>query len=253
MVLYVVYRASRESKDRSVLPDRLRALGCRRVQRTLWKVDEEKVSHVLKVLGKNQPVLLRRVRKVAKAKSVKSNGFAELGSLIVVVYATPKEPKREKVRKLLRKAPCIRLCRSVYAFYQKHSLLDKDGKLVDAYAFADFIRTIREDVTVIPRVVIVNRSSVERLLEETRQRVENGLSEIMRGCQEFKQAALHGKQDDKRICDFLSRSKRRYMIMKRVACFYEKWLGIDFSKSLMRTYRSIIKVSSAVEKQAAFT
>jgi len=119
MVLYVVYRASRESKDRSVLPRRLKALGCRRVRRSFWEVDGEKVNRVLKVLEKNQPILLKRVREIKKPRIVRNKGVSELGSLVIVMYATPKEAKREKIRNFLRNEPYIRLCRSVYPFSQK--------------------------------------------------------------------------------------------------------------------------------------
>jgi len=178
MVLYVVYRAPRESKGRSVLPHRLKALGCRQVHRTFWEVEEEKVNRVLKALKKNQPILLKRVREIRKPRFVRNKGVSELRSLVIVMYATPKEARREKTKDFLMKAPYIRLCRSVYAFSQKHSLFDKNNELVDALKFTDFIKEIQEYVKVIPRVVIVNKGSIERLLEETRQRVESELSDI---------------------------------------------------------------------------
>jgi len=249
MVLYVVYRAPRESKDRSVLPRRLKALDCRRVHRTFWEVDEEKVNRVLKVLEKNQPILLKRVREISKPRFMRNKGVSELGSLVIVMYATPKEAKREKTKIFLRKAPYIRLCRSVYAFSQKHSLFDKNNELVDALKFTDFIKEIREDVAVIPRVVIVKRGSVERLLGETRQRVENEISDINRCCKELYNKALEGEHEVRRIRDSLSRNRRRFITVKKVAAFYEKWLRIDFSRSLMKAYRAIAKVNSILNRK----
>jgi len=244
MVSYVVYRAPRESKDRSVLPRRLKALGCRRVHRSFWEVEEEKVNRVLKVLERNQPILLKRVREIRKPRFVRNKGVSELGSLVIVMYATPKEKKREKIKNFLRKAPYIRLCRSVYAFSQKHSLFDKNNGLVDALKFTDFIKGIREDVKVIPRVVIVNKGSTERLLEETRQRVENQISDINRCCKGLCDRALEGEHEVRRVRDSLSKNRRRFMALKKVATFYEKWLGMDFSKSLMQAYRAVAKVNS---------
>jgi hypothetical protein len=249
MVLYVVYRAPRESKDRSVLPRRLKELGCRRVHRSFWEVDEEKVNRVLKALEKNQPILLKRVREIRKPRFVRSKGVSELGSLVIVMYATPKEAKREKIMNFLRKAPYIRLCRSVYAFSQKHSLLDKNNELVDALKFAAFIKGTREDVKVIPRVVIVNKGSIERLLEETRQRVENEISDINRCCKELYDRVLGGEHEIRRVSDSLSKNRRRFIAVKKVAAFYEKWLGMDFSRSLMKAYRAVAKVNSIVNRK----
>ena len=249
MVLYVVYRASRESKDRSVLPHRLKALGCRQMRRSFWEVDEEKVNRVLKVLEKNQPILLKRVREIRKPRFVRNKGVSELGSLVIVMYATPKEEKREKIRNVLRKAPYIRLCRSVYAFSQKHSLFDKNNELVDAMKFTDFIEEIQEYVKVIPRVVIVNKGSIERLLEETRQRVENEISDINRCCRELYNKALEEEHEVRRIRNLLSKNRGRFVTVKKVAAFYKKWLGMDFSRSLMKTYRAVAKVNSILNRK----
>jgi hypothetical protein len=249
MVLYVAYRAPRESSDRSVLPHRLKALGCRRVHRSFWEVDEEKVIRVLKALERNQPILLKRLRDIRKPRFVGSKGVSELGSLVIVMYATSKEAKREKINNFLRKAPYIRLCRSVYAFSQKHPLFDKNNELVDALKFTDFVKEILGDFKVIPRVVIMNKGSTERLLEETRQRVENEISDINRCCKELYSEALEGERDLRRMRDSLSKNRRRFTAVRKVAAFYEKWLGMDFSRSLMKAYRVTTKVNSLINRK----
>ena len=249
MVLYVAYRASKESKDRSLLPHRLRALRCRQLHKSFWEIEEEKVNKVLKILEKNQPILLKRVRETRKPRFVKDRDISELGSLVIVMYATPREAKREQIKNILRKAPCIRLCRSIYAFSQNHSLYDKDNELVDAFEFAEFIKGIQEDVKVIPRVVIVNADSYERLLEEIRERVEGETSDIVRGCNELYDRTLKAEHDVPRIRDALSKNRRRFITVKKAITFYEKWLRMDFSRSLMKSYRTIQKVDSVVNRK----
>ena len=249
MVLYVAYRASKESKDRSILPHRLRALGCRQVHKSFWEVEEERVNTVLKVLAKNQSILLKRVREIRKPRFVKNGRISDLGSLIVVMYATPRETRREQTKIFLRKAPFIRLCRSVYAFSQNHSLFDKDNELVDAFKFAEFIKGIQEDVKVIPRVVIVNADSNERLLEEIRERIEDEISDIVKGCKDLYDRALSAEYNVPRIKDALSKNRGRFITVKNVAAFYEKWLRIDFSRGLMKSYRALEKVNSVVNKK----
>ncbi len=249
MVLYVAYRASKESKDRSLLPHRLRALGCKQVHKSFWKIEEEKVNTVLKVLEKNQPILLKRVREIRKPRSMKSSGISEIGGLVIVMYANPKEAKRERIKNFLKKAPCIRLCRSVYAFSQNHSLFDKDNELVDAFKFAEFIKGIQEDVKVIPRVVVVNADSYERLLEEIRERIEGEIYNIVKCCKELYNRALSTEYDVPRIKDVLSKNRRRFIAVKKVIAFYEKWLRMDFSKSLLKSYRAIQKVNSVVNRK----
>jgi len=246
MVFYVAYRAPQECKGRSIIPHRLKALGCERVHRSFWEVEEESVNRVLKGLEKNHPILLRRVREIKKPRFAKNNGIPDLGSLIIIAYATPREVKREKTKNFLRKAPCIRLCRSVYAFSQNHTLFDKKDELVDALKFEDFIKVIEEDVKVIPRVVVADRNSVEMLLEEIRQQIESDVSDIIMCCRELYDRALEGEHDIQRIQDLLSKNRRRFVTLKKVAVFYEKWLRMDFSRSLMRAYRAVEKVNAIV-------
>jgi len=248
MVLYVAYRASKESKGRSLLPRLLRELDCRQLHKAFWEVKEEKVNKVLKVLEKNQPILLKRGREIRKPRFVKNKGISELGSLVIVMYATPKEAKRERIKNFLMKAPSIRLCRSVYAFSQNHSLFDRQNELVDAFKFARFIEGIQEDVKVIPRVVAANADSNERLLQEIIERVEGKLSEITKSHRELYGKALRG-DDVRLIKGSLSKNKKRFLTVKKVVAFYEKWLRMDFSRSLMKSYNAAKKVSSVANRE----
>ena len=245
MVLYVVYRAPIESTARSAIPNRLKELGCQQLHRAFWKIDEKKVQHVLKVLENNKPILLKRLREIKNPKLAKKDVFSGLGSLIVVTFALPKGANREKVTSFLRRAPCIRLRRSVYAFSQKHSLYEKEPKLVDALKLVNFIRDMQGNVKIISRVVIVNTTAIERLLQETGERVEHGVADIVSSCKEMYKKARTGN-DYAVLRDRFSRIKRRFLILKKIATIYEEWLKIDFSKSIMRAYHALRKVNAVI-------
>jgi uncharacterized protein (UPF0335 family) len=212
-------------------------------------MEEENAKRALRMPQKNRPVLLKRIREIRKPRLMKGEGVYELGSLVIVTYKTTKEVKREKIRSFLRKAPCIRLCRAVYAFCQKHSLFDKNRELIDADLFSQLIQEIGGEVKVIPRTVIVNSDSVETLLDETRERVENEFSDIVRCCKELYRKAS-GEEDVHHIRSMLPKLKKRHSRAKKVAAFYEKWLKIDFSKSVMMCYRALRKVHSVVSVRA---
>ncbi len=246
MTSYVVYRASKESKNRSAIPNRLKSLGCRRLHEAFWRINEDEIHRVLKVLVKNQPILLKRIREIRKPRLTQNRGLSELGSLVVIMYSTPKTVKRERIKKLLSRAPCIRLRRSVYAFLQRHSLFDKDHQLVDARRLVEFIEQNNGQVKVVPRVVIEDAESLERLLQETGERVETRLTSIIRCCKELYGRTLSGN-DLRPAKDLLAKNKRIFSVTKKVAAFYEKWLGIDFSSSLRRSYKALKRVSSVVD------
>ncbi len=247
MVYYVVYRAPRETKDRSLIPRRLRALDCKQLGKSFWEIGEkeEKASKILKLLQKNYPVILKRERQIRKPHFVKEeDGVYDVGSLVIVAYRIPKEVKREKLRKFLKRAPCLRLCRSVYAFCHYHSRFDKDNKLVDAQRFQVFLQEMLGEVEVVPRVVIVNLDSVENLLDETKKRIENEVADIIRCCKELYYKILNGELDKQLARNTMTKLNRRFRTVRRIALFYEKWLKMDFSKSLIRPYRAIQKVNS---------
>jgi hypothetical protein len=248
MVLYVVYRASTESKDRSTIPTRLKALGCQQIHRAFWKIDEKKAQQVLYILENNHPILLKRLREIRDPNIAKKKQFARLGSLIIVAFTLPKEANREKVKNFLRKAPCIRLRRSVYAFSQKQSFYDKEPTLVDALKFINFIRENNGDVKLMSRVVVINASGSETLLKETQEHIEKGASDIVHGCKELYTKALAGK-DAGQFRERFSRIKRRFFILKKVAKVYGVWLKTDSSKSLMKAYHALRKVHSLLSTE----
>ena len=243
MGTYVVYRASAESKSRSNIPIRLKELGCQQLHKAFWKVEQQKVRQVNEVLENNQPIFLKRLRSIKKPQLAKNKKFTGFGSLVVVFFALPKEANREKVKNFLRRAPCIRLRRSVYAFPQKHYFFDKEKKLVDVLKYVNFIKSIKGEVKILSRVVIMNRSAVERLLIETSEHIEKEVNEIVNSCKKLYIKAKNGEELSI-IRDRFSRIKKRYIILKKVSNVYERWLKIDFSKSLMRAYHALRKVLS---------
>jgi hypothetical protein len=221
-------------------------MGCTQLGKSFWEIEEDKADEVFCLLQKNQPIFLKRIREIRKPRFLKEKGIYELGSMVIVAYRTPREAKRERIRNFLKRAPCIRLCRSVYAFYQEHSRFDKNNELVDAQRFSDFIREIEEEVKVIPRVVIENSESVEWLLDETKKRIEDEISDIVECCKDLYQEASEGKYDEQHVHDALSKLHRRFITVKKVAGFYERWLKMDFSKSLMKPYGAIQKIRSII-------
>ncbi len=211
------------------------------------------MKRVLRVLQKNQPVLLKRVREIRKPRYANGKGIGGLGSLVVIAYKVPKEVKRGRIKNLLRKAPCIRLCHSVYAFYLKHKHFDKNRELVDARRFWEFIQEIDEEAKVIPRVVVVNSSSVERLLEWAKKRVEKEIDNIVDGYKVLCQKVSRGEIDEQYVRSALPKLKRRFATVRKIAAFYEKWLKIDLSRSLIKPYPAMKKVRSAIKEKYGLT
>ncbi len=252
MVVYVVYRASRNVKDRSLMPRRLYGLGCSKIHKGFWEINETKTSKVMQLLQGKQPVLLKKTRDLRRPNSVHVFNVKkprELGSLVIVIHASARETKREKTSNFLKKAPYIRLRRSVYAFLQDHSLFDKENRLIDGHKFLVFLEENGEDFKVISRIAIVNQSCIERLVEETKQRVEEELLDIVESCKRYQIKFSNERCDPQCVRNTLTKLKRRFEKTKNVASFYEKWMKIDFSKSLMKSYRKVKRIQASVDNR----
>ena len=148
-----------------------------------------------KILKNNYPIFLKRLREIKEPKSIKKKGLSRFGSLVVVIFTLPKGTNREKLKNFLKKAPCIRLRRSIYAFSQRHSFYKNEPKLVDAHKFVKFLTELQAEVKIISRVIIVNTVSEESLLRETRDRIEKVVYDIISSCKEIYKKACSKEQD----------------------------------------------------------
>jgi len=252
MVVYVVYRASRNVKDRSLMPRRLYGLGCSKIHKGFWEIKEMKTSKVIQLLQGKQPVLLKKTRDLRRPNLVHAFSVKkprELGSLLIVIHVSDRETKREKISNFLKKAPYIRLRRSVYAFFQDHPLFDKENRLVDGHKFLAFLEENGEDFKVISRIAIVNQNCIERLVEETKQRVEEELLDIAESCKRYQIKFSNEICDPQCVITTLTRLKRRFETIKNIASFYEKWMKIDFSKSLMKSYRMVKRIQESIDNR----
>jgi len=240
MVYYVVYKATKNYSNRGLIPTRLRALGCKQINKTFWEFDKEKTHKVLKLLKKNQLVLLKRIKEVKK-RSIIHGEIQDIGSLTVVTFKAPRE-KKETIRNFLIKAPCIRLCRLVYAFYQRHRKLDPENKLIDARSLAAFIRELDGEVSIIPKIVVLNERSAQRLVDETEQRMKKEIFGLIHKCKEVYDRCLSNEFSNRKLSEILRKLKAQYIRIKRKASFYKAWMALDFSKDTMKAYKVLLKL-----------
>jgi hypothetical protein len=228
-----------------MLPKKLEGLNCRRLHRTFWEINPGVEKHALRILAGNEPTLLKRMREIEKPTYSPNGMPVGLGSLIVIMYAQPYDVSREKIKVVLKHAPCIRLARTVYAFPHRATLYDKTGELVDASRFKSFITKTHRNVKALPRLVISNPTTVERLVNEVSQRMDKNFVNIHTSCR----LLFHKWQNDTPPSDLrviLRRYKQQFSTLKKVAAFYRKWLKLDFSRSLLRTYKALNRVNGLV-------
>jgi hypothetical protein len=226
MVFYIAYKASRE--NRGLISRRLNALGCKRICGSFWEVENRKLERTLKIIGGNQPVLLKRTREIKRP-----------------AYNARKDDKG-KIRWLLSRTPYIKICRSVYAFCHNNYKYDKRGDLFDVnYLFA-LMKENDKDAKIFSRMSIVNNDAetVKMLLDRVRVRIERKMRGILNGYMKLIRANYEGQIDRKRLIDEEKKLYSKFVALRRMSIFYEKWLKINFSKDLMKIYSMIRKLHS---------
>jgi len=233
---------SREDKDRTYVTRKLRELGCVQIHRSLWESSESKIDNVLNALKGKPMILLRRTRTIKKARYLKGDGEEYLGSLSIIVYKISNGANREKVINFLKMAPCIRLCRSVYAFYQIHTQFDRERELIDVNAFYRFLQRFHGDIKIIPRITVENSESREILLDIVKNRIENETSRIIKHCRELHAIFKSGRKNPQWIQAAYKKLRKRAIKVRKISKFYEKWLTIDFSTSLAKMYSCVYKL-----------
>jgi len=200
----------------------------------------------MKLLQSNFAVILKRTREIRKPVFAVEGTCSELGSLVVVAYKIPEQGKKGEVKNLLKRAPCIRLCRGVYAFSQRPERFGRSGSLVDARDFWGHIREVDENAVMVPRVVVVNNQVVETLLADAKSRVEREVQSIIVGHKILFQKVKRDEIDRQRAIRMMRRLRRRFLNAKKVAAFYENWLRIDLSNILARPYPAVRKVRTVL-------
>lgn len=244
MTFYVVYRAPRNDKNRGVVPNELRSLGCIQLHKSLWEVQEEKIKKVLQILQKHEPILLRRAREIRKPRRNRKGKVTDIGSLSIVAYNIP-NGKRKLVNRVLWKMPCIPLCRAVYAFPHRHATFDKSDA-VDT--ILKLIETNKGNVKVLSRIVIEDSTSIQQVVNEIEERIKQEALGITTLSERLYAKIKENRSGIAHQSKKLANLRQRYLALKRVASAYEEWLRLNFSKNMLKTYRVIKKTKDFIEQ-----
>jgi len=245
MVFYIAYKASREYKNRGMISRKLKALGCKRICSSFWEVNGHKIDEVLRAVGENQPILLKRTREIRRPEYNNEGNIVDLGSLIVLTYNAERD-ENGRVKGLLARTPYIRLCRSVYAFCQNSRQYDKRGEVSNVSQILALLREGEGEAKIFSRMIIMNNSveTIHILLERVRARITRRTERILEGYKILAHSLLNGHTDRKHIIEEEKKLYSEFIALRKMAIFYEKWLRIDLAGSLMKVYSVIRKLQS---------
>ncbi|MBS7654084.1 hypothetical protein KEJ43_03315 [Candidatus Bathyarchaeota archaeon] len=241
MVFYIAYKASKE--NRGLISRRLNALGCRRICSSFWEVENRKVEEALKIIGENQPVLLKRTREIRRPIYDEEGNIIDFGSLLIIVYNAKKDDGR-KIRWLLSRTPYIKICRSVYAFCHNNNKYDKKGGLFNANYLFTLMKENDKDAKIFSRMTIIDKDAktVKMLLDRVRMRIERKTKSILNGYMKLMKKNIEGQIGKRHLTDEEKKLYGKFVALRKMSIFYERWLKLNFSKDLTRIYSIIRKL-----------
>jgi hypothetical protein len=230
MVVYIVYRAEREIKNRSIIPKILRKFGCIQLHKSLWQVDEKELNNIKNFLQTHHFIVLRREREL-KAPTVEKNKLVDLGSLVVLAFDLPENQKagRKAIERLLIQVPHLCLCRSVYAFPQSRGLY---GEAL-IRKISEIVNKLGGKIVILPRTTIMNTFMINDLIQEAISKIEKKLLSMANLLQEI-------NHDLKKLKEL----KVKVLRLKITVGLYAKWLGSDLMhlKEVQKMLRSLEEV-----------
>ncbi|MEM3755175.1 MAG: hypothetical protein QXE19_05765, partial [Candidatus Bathyarchaeia archaeon] len=214
MVIYIVYRAERKVKNRSIIPKVLRKFGGIQLHKSLWQVDEKELKNIKNFLEAHHFIILKREREL-KELVIEENRLIDLGSLVVLAFDLPKNQQagRKAIERLLIQVPHLFLCRSVYAFPQSHGLY---GKTITR-KISEMVKELGGKVVILPRITIMNNSIINDLIQEAILGIKKRLLAITSLLQQI------NYNDIKKLKEL----KVKILKLKITINLYIKWLTPD--------------------------
>jgi len=190
-----------------------------------------------------QFIILKTSRDIMRPQIKEQNGKYDLGSLILVAYSLPEDVKiRKATNRLIRRAPCFRLARSVYVFPQIRYNSYENSVLVRPSTFLKRMIVFGIPVTYIPKLIISEDSMAKSLVNELNESLVKRTHKILQDCNGLQ---LSKSKPSKRFSELRIEIK----ILRELLFFYERELKIDL-KNVNNGLRKATKTLSSLRKKA---
>lgn len=222
-----------------------------RLHSSLWKIPNQNIRPVLKLVSKCEPTVLKRSREIYPPKINFNKQIFDLGSVAIIAYKLPKtSKKRTAVARVLRRTPKIRIGSALLMVpYLKSSRLNAyKGRAVLQDELFNFLEREGVEAHRLVHLKIVYPSSHSSLLKrmiDYEVLVCEKLVSTIRGL--IYAAKYMGNYDTAKLLKLLSFYKTRYRDLQCVAHFMYSSMNVDLRPSLKKVYNSLVRYKQAVE------
>lgn len=226
MPFYIVFKNPLKPGDINFLL----AHGHKRIHKGLWIANhldsDPKIDNLLSLYS---AVVLKSSRTLRSPMIDNEKGIFDLGSLILVAYDLPYEPRvRKSVNRLIRRGPCFRLSPSIYLFpHAKYEKYDKTP-IVPPSDLVKHIVVHGGKVICIPRLFLLNTYYAKQVVEELNALLIKRVESINQIVSRLKTTE---KQEKTKL---FSETRLEVKTLNAIIKFFEEEVGLNFQDANLR-------------------
>jgi len=245
---YYVAQIRSDPSRKSLVSSHLHSLGCNSFNNSFWRVPAHQLRAALSHSETENIIVLKRSRNIDKHIIDEKKWIFELGSLTVVAFKLnkPSMKTRKVIQRALQRAPCFKLCSSVYAFPQLRRLrtighnYGRD-EITTPRGFVDTLNELGSRLIRLSRIVVVDPSMSRFLVERMKAIRRAQCRKLIQACKNLSTfIRLQGEYfPTKTYRPRLSEIKYRYRAIRNVLNFFRKEMNIDMRKELAKVSRAI--------------
>jgi hypothetical protein len=213
-----------------------------------WRVPAQQISAALSYCETENVIVMKRSRKIVRHFIDEQNEVFGIGSLMVVAFKLdkPSMKTRKIVQRALQRAPCFKLCSSVYAFPQLRrfrAIGHKYGKdeITTPRGFVDVLNGLGSKMVRLSRIVVLEPPMSRFLVERMKAIRRAQCRKLVQACNNLStRIRLQGRYSPPKTYRLrLSEIRYRYRAIRTVLNFFRKEMNIDMKKELAKVSGAI--------------
>jgi len=252
---YLAYRPPEEYGERRRLAHDLACLGAVRLHYSLWRIQPKTVKAVLQLLRGRHAIILKRSRGIAAPASSHEKRTVDLGSVAIIAYRLPglSSRKRAALSRTLSGLPAMKIGRCLYLVphLKASKIATYRGAILTS---SDLFKLLEDEGVEVARLThlrIVHPTNQEPLLRALVETQINKIERLIHAGRRLREILSAGKLDDAvRLRKLLSAYRLRYKLLKGVAFFLYREMGVDLRPSLKRAYTALTSCRALMESKA---
>jgi len=252
---YLAYRPPEDYSERRRLARELNALGAVRLHYSLWRADPKIVKPILLLLQGRHAIVLKRSRGIVPPSLSYERRTVDLGTVAIIAYRLPRwsSRKRAALSRAFSGLPAMKIGRCLYLVphLKASKIATYQGAMLTS---SDLFKLLEDEGIEVARLThlrIVYPANQEPLFRALIERQVIRIERLNLVCRQLREAIRTGELgDDVGLRKLLSAYRLRYRLLKGIAFFLQREMGVDLRPVLKRAYVALTSCRVLMESEA---